>query len=727
MALRSLFLSLLALSVVTVAGCPSRVPDPVDDDDDSAVVNPGGDADGDGYCSDPEECDNEELEPGDCDDNDPTSYPGADEVCDAADNDCDGNVDENFDADQDGYYTQDESDCIGTYELGQLDCNDFIALINPGADEACDGADTNCDGIVDNPNLLDADNDGFRWCDAPADCDDTDNDVFPGAQEQCDGEDTNCDGVIDNGTTAEFLDADGDTFTPCSDDCDDADINAFPGNPERCDDVDNDCDGDVDEEEDLDQDGDGAFGPYPLCADAFGADNIDCDDQNATVFPGNAEICDNLDNNCSGTVDENLDFDGDGYLDCTGDCDSLDGNVYPGAVEACNGVDDDCNGIVDDGFDGDGDGQSACAGDCDDAEATVYAGAPELCDGIDNDCDGVQGPNESDIDGDSYSECDGDCDETDVSVFPGATETCNGVDDDCDGTVPGDELDADLDGYVTCTPPGCSIALVSDDSDSAYWSGFTALDPLGLDYDVYTDAEVAGTLSDLSNIDSQVIIWSTGYREITTAEFQELMAWLGNGNGLVVTGEGVLYDGEALGDDDDSAVGDDDDSAVGDDDDSAVGDDDDSAAPPAPFTVDASMMAQLVGSLTTGLGPETNSCVVSNANNPVSSGPWGSWSTAYTFTASSSVHDNATVNQGLGAVRVASVGSRSKIIWRPVTGGGRVAYWNGNDMLGDWSSADQAAMLRNIVTYMNNGCGGALSGGDCDDTNPTLNPNGNCP
>lgn len=720
-----LFVSTLSLSLV---GCPGRGndDDSATDDDDSANVSPGGDADGDGYCSGTE-CDNEDLSPGDCDDNDASVYPQADESCDGKDNDCDDRIDENFDADGDGYVTVENPECVGTYPPEELDCNDLIGAINPAAEETCDGNDTNCDGLIDNG--LDEDFDGFRICDAPGDCNDDDPLIYPGAPERCNEEDDNCDGAVDNGLEAEFQDQDGDGFTPCQGDCDDDPVAGFvnyPGAQEGCDEIDNDCDGDVDE--DLDLDGDGSPGQYPGCLQEFG--EVDCDDNDASVFPGNAEICDGVDNNCNSQVDENLDFDNDGYTSCEGDCQSLDPNVNPGATESCNGVDDDCNGVIDDGFDGDGDGQSACAGDCDDAVATVYLGAPELCDQVDNDCDGNVGVNETDVDGDGYSECDGDCDEASDAINPGATEICNAIDDDCDGTVPADEEDADLDGFITCTPPGCSISLVTDSDDTTYFDSFTALDPMGLDTTSTFDAEACGSLEDMTAFsDSKVIVWDTGYRPLSQEEYSALMGWVTAGNGLIVTGEGVLYEG-LLGDDDDSAAGDDDDSAAGDDDDSAAGDDDDSAPAttcdaPISGNVDAALMADLIGSLTTGLGPETDACTVSNATTAVTNGPYGVWSTSYAFTASSSVHDNAFANGGAGAVRVAAVGSRAKIIWRPVIGGGVVAYWNGNADLGDWADADQAAMLRNMVDWMNTGCN-TLQGGDCDDTNPNQYP-GTCP
>ncbi len=76
------------------------------------------------------------------------------------------------------------------------DCDDSDASIHPGATELCNGIDDNCDGIIP-ADEQDNDGDGYRVCDG--DCDDSDPAVNPGAAEVCNGIDDNCDGQIDEG------------------------------------------------------------------------------------------------------------------------------------------------------------------------------------------------------------------------------------------------------------------------------------------------------------------------------------------------------------------------------------------------------------------------------------------------------------------------------------------------------------------------------------------------
>jgi subtilisin family serine protease len=138
------------------------------------------------------------------------------------------------DQDEDGYY---DASC------GGADCDDFRDTVFPGAEEICDGFDDNCDGeLLEGEG--DTDGDGYLACEGdPAlhDCDDADADTHPGASEvPYDGVDQDCD-------DEDVVDVDGDGVDGPVEDCDDEDPQVFPGAAEDCgDNVDNDCDGWID-------------------------------------------------------------------------------------------------------------------------------------------------------------------------------------------------------------------------------------------------------------------------------------------------------------------------------------------------------------------------------------------------------------------------------------------------------------------------------------------------
>ena len=294
---------------------------------------------------------------GDCDDTDPDVHPGAEEVWNGIDDDCDGGIDEGLirtfyrDADGDGF----GSAASGTVETGiapegyvesDTDCDDADKDVNPGEIETCNGIDDDCDGAIDEGLTTtfyrDADEDGFGdpfspldACTQPegyvpnrTDCDDADPDVNPGATETCNGVDDDCDGAVDEGLTTTFYrDADGDGF----------------GDP---------------------------LSPLEACTQPAGyvLDQEDCNDIDPDIHPGAVEVCNGEDDNCDGAVDEGVtttfyrDADGDGFGDpsvtteaCTlpqgyvtgaGDCDDTRTGVHPGAEEIfCNGMDDNCDGL----------------------------------------------------------------------------------------------------------------------------------------------------------------------------------------------------------------------------------------------------------------------------------------------------------------------------------------------------------------------------------------------
>ncbi|MFT4626062.1 MAG: hypothetical protein ACI8PZ_004733 [Myxococcota bacterium] len=399
----------------------------------------------------------------DCDDANAAIFPGAPELCNGVDDDCDGVADEPFDVDRDGVLTAAEPACAA---LGiQLDCDDADPTVYPGAPDDCDGVDQDCDGLDGTGS--DGDGDGVPTCD---DCDDADPRVFPGAVERCNGIDDDCSGLAD-----EPFDADGDGWGACAGDCDDADPRIHPDAVEVCDTLDNDCSGEADEPFDADLDG------WSTCRG-------DCDDFDPSVHPFAADICDGVDNDCDGWPDSAYDQDRDGVSSCDAepDCDDAEPDVYPGAPEVCDGLDDDCDGVVPpDEVDADADGVRLCDGDCDDEDPRRTPGRPEACDGVDSDCD--PGTDEA-VDGDSdgFAACEGDCDDLDPDVWPGAFERCNGVDDDCDGVV---DNGADCGG---CTPELWNGSAYLYCPFSVTWEVARG-ECLALGYDLWTldDAEEA--------------------------------------------------------------------------------------------------------------------------------------------------------------------------------------------------------------------------------------------
>ncbi len=253
------------------------------------------------------------------------------------------------DRDEDGYGTKQDSisACIQPegYVLNSDDCDDTDAAVHPGAEEVCDAQDNDCNGEVDDglpftEQYADQDGDGYGDSSTAVtacteldgrvleggDCDDTDAAVHPGAEEVCDAQDNDCNGEVDEGLDMAtwYLDADGDGFgndeiqvemcgalpgfAAQGGDCDDLNPAAYPGAEEVCDGADNDCDGVSDPQstwyQDLDGDGYGneavqveACEPQPDFVSARG----DCDDSSPETYPGAEDAPGGADMDCGGT------------------------------------------------------------------------------------------------------------------------------------------------------------------------------------------------------------------------------------------------------------------------------------------------------------------------------------------------------------------------------------------------------------------------------------------
>ena len=256
------------------------------------------------------------------------------EICDGKDNNCNNSTDEGLstDTDGDGHYTK------GSCKTPHDDCDDNDPTVYPGATELCDGKDNNCDGEVDEGLSTDADGDGHYTkdsCKTPNDdCNDSDNTIYPGATELCDEKDNDCDGEIDEGC-CEDKDGDGhyrkcDTC-PQGDDPADDDPTVYPGAPELCDGKDNDCDGQTDEGLSTDADGDGHY-----TCDSCDPPNDDPDDSDPTVYPGADDVADNQDNDGDGEEDENSGGGGGCNSTDTGSSTSLSTGHYHHAQDIFN-------------------------------------------------------------------------------------------------------------------------------------------------------------------------------------------------------------------------------------------------------------------------------------------------------------------------------------------------------------------------------------------------------
>ncbi len=416
------------------------------DDNCNGLVNEGcslADFDGDGS-----------LAPEDCNDNDAGVFPGrtrepccpasaqGDPAAEAAcDKNCDGDVDfcEAGDADGDGV------------TVAEGDCDDGDASVAPGKPERCgDGIDQDCaGGDLACAQVIDGDGDGWP---SAVDCDDGEAAVGPGELEVCNGRDDDCDGLVDEGNPGGGGQCGTSDVGACAfgvEHCQNSSgvvgqvvcvgaIDAAAA--DVCDGRDEDCDGETDEDfryEGL------AIGQACVGVGACGAGTVECapgrsdlatcsTNPDGSASEAASEVCDALDNDCDGELNEGLDDVEDStclnlgvcaagrqaiVATCNAEgvwlCDyGAVAGYEDGGERSCDGLDNDCDGLSDEDFaftepDGTvrGFGTGCDGADSDACRNGIVACAPgdvtrvvcsetggpfeELCDGADNDCDGA--------------------------------------------------------------------------------------------------------------------------------------------------------------------------------------------------------------------------------------------------------------------------------------------------------------------------------------------------
>lgn len=344
------------------------------------------------------------AEEGDCDDKNANVSPDAAEHCsNGIDDDCDASVDTN-DTDCPANCVDSDDDGYPALSCGGTDCNDRNESINPGEDEKCvNGKDDDCDGDKDS------------------------------VDSECESQETVCgNDILENGEDCED-NGDCDSGEECNSDCEceneqgevcgngvkeageECERDAHCEDDEEC----NDCECEPEESD-------------PVCGDGEKEGNEECEYNGQC---GDSEVCNNscecesAGSNCTDDDNDNYYLEGGTCGDV--DCDDTDASVNPGEDEICgNGKDDDCSS-----------GDEVCCGN-----GVVNSESNEECDGFGQaqcssnkactNCQCIETTCDTDSDGDGYISlaCDGnDCDDNDEDTYPGADEICDSKDNDCDG------------------------------------------------------------------------------------------------------------------------------------------------------------------------------------------------------------------------------------------------------------------------------------------------------
>ena len=232
--LRALLLAVLLVSL----GCDSRRRGGGGggggggDDDDSANTDDDDDIVGDDDDTSSDDDDTSSDDDDTSSDDDDTSTDDDDTASD--DDDTSSDDDDTFSDDDD---STSAPDWDGDGWSPPQDCDDYEPNTHPGAPELCDDEDNDCNGAF-GPDEVDWDYDNVMLCEG--DCDDTDSNTYPFAPELCDGEDNDCNGSLGSDES----DYDGDGYAVCDGDCNDFSYGVNPGALETCEDgIDQDCDG----------------------------------------------------------------------------------------------------------------------------------------------------------------------------------------------------------------------------------------------------------------------------------------------------------------------------------------------------------------------------------------------------------------------------------------------------------------------------------------------------